>query len=239
MASIQAKDIKSLNPRDQFAIAALSLLVQKYESTNAPISKVVERAYQYADTMLNESARLRNANNEGGGVDQGQAASGTSTGDTAIANALGVIAGKIEANKNKTELSAIEDALDVIKIDNKTANDKFKVEGGGGSITRDAVNNTADVTDVVVFNSAAGNAALRITLSALAVLIGADRKINWITQNNITDVESMNDALLDDYDTKGANYSRLIEGLVHDYVLEMLQTNKAAYNRVVQIINSI
>lgn len=232
--NITANDIKSLNPRDEVAMEVLSHLIEKYEKTNIGIAPVVKRAYEYADAMLEQSANIRNANQEGAGTSIADASAGTSSGDAAIADVLSTIANKIEANKNTTELTAVATALGTtLKVDNPSG-EQFDV-AGAGSISKTSLNDASTIESVVGFLSGnQNNAPVKTTIAALVTLIeniqktSASSILNWIMHHGTIDIDDL-DSFLDAYS----------QDIWNSFNTDSLfETTGAWYPKIVDIITS-
>lgn len=240
--NITGNDIKSLNPRDEVAMEVLSHLIEKYEKTNIGIAPVVKRAYEYADAMLEQSANIRNANQEGAGTSIADASAGTSSGDTAIVTALSAIATKIESNNNTTELTAVATALGTtLKVDNPD-DEEFDV-AGAGSILKTSLNDASNIESVVGFLSGnQNNAPVKTTIAALVTLVenvqktSASSILNWIMHHgtiNINDLDSFLDAYSQDiwnsfntdslFETTGAWYPKIVNIITSKVKAEALR----------------
>ncbi len=118
---INSSDITSLNVRDQFAMRALESLIKIHDGNiTKDVSIIVNKAYIYAEEMLNKSAEIRTKNGE-------EEAPETPTEDT-VEGKLQAIADKLE--NIKISIDSVKSALQgTLKIDNPSG-DKFDVSGG-------------------------------------------------------------------------------------------------------------
>lgn len=122
---VNSSDITSLNVRDQFAMRALESLIKIHDGNiTKDVSLIVNKAYVYAEEMLNKSAEIRTQKGEIPDEEEVIPASDTVEGKLqAIADRLG---------NTKTAIDNVKDALgETLKIDNPDG-DKLDISGGGG-----------------------------------------------------------------------------------------------------------
>lgn len=173
--------VAAVTPRDEFAMRALDSILRATPNVDlcddAVMLSICRNAYRWANAMMLVAANNRDAD----AASASSSASVDVSNGTATEKLLKSIATSIDALKTQTQTNTAALTSATIKIDNP-ANDKFEVDGAGaGSINRTDLNDTAaTLTDIVVFNSAIGNAPLRITkanlVTALIAALDADQK---------------------------------------------------------------
>lgn len=224
-------DLSSMEPRDQFAIHAMNAMIRNIEhpenANDATIMLYSKAAYRWAQGMMIASADARTAakKDEGGGGEE-ETTKGIAV-DVTSASVSEKLLNNIVASLDKltkqvsdsmtqstTNTTALKDAIgDVktalagtLKIDNPT-NDKFDVEGGGGSsLNRDDVNDTEQaITDFLVYNTASGKAPVRATMAnvitkAIAIMT---------TEQKTALYTALKSLMQTDFDAKGSSDSAL------------------------------
>lgn len=240
--------LASLEIRDQFAIQILNGMLSHLDSAHnyddANIMSICTSAYKWAQGMMQASAdsRVLKKTESGGGESgggSGEEGSGSTRAPVDTSNGtdteklLGNLVDAVdsltkEAKKLTKTVGEGEEATTVLNIPNleikepipitNKEEDKFKVDGGGGSgsLTRDDVNDTgSDITDVLVYNTGIGIAAARSTISNFANKVLSVLGLNWLLkkgETSITDAssffatykEDIATLLEDKFDSKGS-----------------------------------
>lgn len=229
-------DLSSMEPRDQFAIHAMNAMIRNIDhpenANDATIMLYSKAAYRWAQGMMIASADARTAakKDEGGGGGGGgeeETTKGIAV-DVTSASVSEKLLNNIVASLDKltkqvsdsmtqstTNTTALKDAIgDVkttlagtLKIDNPQ-DDKFDVEGGGGSsLNRSDVNDTAQaITDFIVYNTASGKAPMRATMDNVIT-----KAISSLTEDQKSALYTALKSLMQaDFDAKGSSDSALI-----------------------------
>lgn len=233
-------DIGTVQPREYFAMYALQGMLTKFDNPllldDAQITLITTTAFKIAQGMMQASADSRNLTkpeSEGGGGNTSTRAevdiSDSTNTDKLLGNLVIAIDGLTkEAKKFTKTVGEGEKATTVLNIPNleikepipitNKEEDKFKVDGGGGSgsLTRDDVNDTgSDITDVLVYNTGIGIAAARSTISNFANKVLSVLGLGWLLkkgETSITDAssffstykEDIATLLEDKFDSKGS-----------------------------------
>lgn len=196
-------NLTAVEPRDQFAINILTALINKAQSpetfSDATMMHYSRLAYRFAQAMMIAAADSRYGTYDGGGGEAQRSEVDVTSGSNTeklldnITKSVDDLTKQLK--QNQTEITKISTALGgTLKIDNP-ANDTFDIEGGGGagtSMNRNDLNDTANPTDVITYNTSAGNAPTRTTLNELTS--------KMIAQLQPQDKTAIHDAIIGTFD---------------------------------------